>query len=59
MDLALIDMDKEVLVGRAQSGSTVNDDMMKGFNTALAGLPGRSECTGTGIKEGSINRKLI
>jgi len=56
--LALIDLDNEVLVGRAQSESTVNDDMMKGFNTALSSLLDHPECNRTGIKEESIDRKL-
>ncbi|MDO8472818.1 MAG: methylaspartate mutase accessory protein GlmL, partial [Dehalococcoidia bacterium] len=56
--LALVDLDSEVLVGTAQSPSTVNDNMMKGFHLALAKLLVTPDVKGRGIKESDIGRKL-
>lgn len=56
--LALVDLDNEVLVSKAQSASTVSDDMMRGFNDALTKLLQNPECANRGVKESDINRKL-
>lgn len=56
--LVLMDLEAEELIGTAQSGSTVTDNMMNGFRSALAKLLDSPEVARRGITESSITRKL-